>query len=396
MATAVILYNNSASNLKEDAQFLKQTLVSTELCRDIRISDPLEAPSACDLAIHLEVPYYGWMPWANRNIFVVDPQGWKDAWDPYLSQVDLLVLKSMEDEEKFLAKYPSMKYKTYVMQWKVAACGVEIALRKFLVTKKRAIPPTLQNSDCPPISVITLLHNRRKFVDLALHNLLITDYPKDKIEWVVIEDSDIVEEQSADKIIKFGRQASPMSVSYIPLEKKNVPIGAMRNRAIKKAQNDIILFMDDDDHYPSSSFRRRVAWLQNFKMGIGQNSLGAVCCTTIACYDLLKGTSAVNCPPYDLGLSKRISEATLAFRKSWWEARRFPKVSMAEGEGFLEGRENEVLEIPPQQIIVAMSHGNNASSRRIPAGPSGKPSCFWGFPREFLVFLHGLVGVELA
>ena len=68
---------------------------------------------------------------------------------------------------------------------------------------------------------------------------------------------------------------------------------------------------------------------------------------------------------------------------------------MSEGEGFIEGREQEVIDVQPQQIIVAMSHGSNASSRRIPPGPSGKPSCFWGFPKEFLVFLHRLAGVEI-
>jgi len=248
------------------------------------------------------------------------------------------------------------------------------------------LPPVL--AEYPPISVITLLHNRRKFVDLCLHNLLITDYPKDKIEWVVIEDSDIVEEQAADKILKFAHTCSPMNVSYIPLEKKNVPIGAMRNRAIKKAQHDIILFMDDDDHYPQTSFTRRVAWLLNHPW-----KPSAVACTTIACYDLINGTSAVNTPPWNLPLRQRISEATLTFRKSWWDGHRFPKVSMAEGEGFLEGRESDVLELQPQQIIVAMSHGKNASNRRIP--PAGQPSCFWGFPKEFLIFLHRLGGVEI-
>ena len=68
---------------------------------------------------------------------------------------------------------------------------------------------------------------------------------------------------------------------------------------------------------------------------------------------------------------------------------------VAEGEGFLEGREDQVLEIPTQQIIVAMSHSKNSTSRRIPHGPSGKPSCFWGFPKEMLTFLHKLVDVEI-
>jgi hypothetical protein len=251
----------------------------------------------------------------------------------------------------------------------------------------------LQDAELPHISVVTLLYNRRKFVDLAIHNLLVTDYPKDKIEWVVVEDSDITEEQAADKVLKFGRESAPLSVSYIPMpstHKIKNTIGAKRNLGIQRAQHDIILFMDDDDHYPDSSFRRRVSTLLTHSW-----KPQAAACTTIACYDLIKGTSAVNTPPWGLPLKQRISEATLVFYKSWWAEKGFPDTNVAEGEGFLDGRECEVVELPPQQIIVAMSHAQNSTSRRIPPGPSGKPSCFWGFPKEFLKWLHGLVDVEI-
>ncbi len=255
--------------------------------------------------------------------------------------------------------------------------------------KINTLPPVLSDEFCPPISIVTLLYNRRKFVDLAFHNLLITDYPKNKIEWIVVDDSDNTEEQASDKIMKFGRECAPINLTYIPLQKKT-SIGEKRNMACKRAQHDILVMMDDDDHYPPSSFRRRVSWLLKHPM-----NPNAVATTSIACYDLLKGTSAVNTPPWTLPFSQRVSEATLAFKKSFWEAKHFPDANMAEGEGFLLDREEQVLELQPQQIIVAMSHSRNASSRRIPPGPSGQPSCFWGFPKEFLIFLHGLAGVAI-
>jgi hypothetical protein len=243
----------------------------------------------------------------------------------------------------------------------------------------------LSDEELPKISVVTLTYNRKKFLDLAFHNILITDYPKDKIEWVIVDDSDDPKEQASDKIIKFGRENGPLTMTYIPLAKRT--IGRKRNVGIFRAENPIILFMDDDDHYPASSFRRRVSFLLTHPW-----KPQAAVCTTIACYDLVNGISAVNTPPWNLGLSKRVSEATLTFYKSFWEARNFPKVNMAEGDEFLEGRDS-VVEMPPQQIIVAMSHGSNSSNRRFPT--DGSPSCFWGFPKEFLTFLHGLVGVQV-
>jgi hypothetical protein len=71
-------------------------------------------------------------------------------------------------------------------------------------------------------------------------------------------------------------------------------------------------------------------------------------------------------------------------------------VIVGEGEGFLVGREQDVLEIPPQQIIVAFSHGKNVSSRRIPKGDGVSPGCFWGFPKEFLEFIHKLAGIRVT
>jgi hypothetical protein len=218
-----------------------------------------------------------------------------------------------------------------------------------------------------------------------------TDYPKDKIEWIIIEDSDNPMEDASDRVVAVAESAAPVRVVYVPLKKK-VPVSLKRNLAVEKATSDIVLMMDDDDHYPETSFRRRVAWLTKHPW-----APKCVTATTIACYDLVKGISAVNTPPLGLPLGQRVSEATLTFYRSWWAEKGFPTdIQVGEGESFLAGREHEVLEIPPQQIIVAFSHGANTSSRRSPSGAEVKPGCFWGFPKEFLVFIHGLAGVKVV
>jgi hypothetical protein len=254
-------------------------------------------------------------------------------------------------------------------------------------------PPILNPEDCPPITIVTPTYNRKKMIDIAFHNILATDYPHKMIEWVVIEDHENRLEMASDKIINFQIQAPDIKLKYIPIEGR-MSIGEKRNCAISHATNDIILFMDDDDHYPVTSFRRRVAWLTKGAKGGVKGAAQIVCSTTLALYDLRTGVSAVNVPPFDIPFAQRISEATLTFKKGAWLERRFPDVSISEGEEWITGREEQVLEIPPQQIIVAFSHGANQSSRRIP--PSGQtPSCFWGFPKEYLIFVHELVGVKV-
>lgn len=251
----------------------------------------------------------------------------------------------------------------------------------------RHLPPVVEAADLPPISIVTLTYNRRKFIDLAFHNLMWSDYPLDKIEWIVVEDSDN-EQSASDKISAFTsrceeRPNNTFRVVYVPLPKKT-PVGEKRNIGCGRATNDIILFMDDDDHYPTTSFRRRVAWLT-------KQEARAVGCTMMAMYDLIRGTSAVNVPPWGLPLGQRLSEASLAFRKSFWEERPFPAINVAEGENWIKGREREFVEIPPQHIIVAMNHSGNVGGRKMPA--DAKPSCFWGFSPEMLKFLHGLAGM---
>jgi hypothetical protein len=275
------------------------------------------------------------------------------------------------------------------------------AIKERRPKKGNYICPPVISADYPPITIITPTYNRKKLFEIAFHNLLLTDYPKDKIEWIVIEDDGKTEKTEGslhnmvgESIMSFQVQVPEIKMKYIPIQGR-MTIGEKRNIGVENASNDIILFMDDDDHYPETSFRRRVSWLnKGAKRGVvGQANIA--CCTTLALYDLKRGISAVNVPPYDIPFAQRISEATLTFKKSAWLERKFPNVSLAEGEDWITGREDQVIEIPPQQIIVAFSHGANQSSRRIPPTDT-KPACFWHFPQEYLVFIHGLVGVEIV
>lgn len=567
-----LLYNKSNPfGLSQDVEVFEWLFQNTEKGNvRIRRADPLEPPVPLSVAIHLEVPYAGWMPWATTNYLLLNPEWYEEsAWESYLAHMDGVIFRDMESKRRFEFKYPSVK--TYFVNW---CCGPnainskspqstdlndgfvwflggsknkrdaaqtllptwksewpkltvyttktldisgsllsnvevrvedlkpeerrklqawypghicvsqaeafgytaveaeangafvlmndlevykqdyagnafckmfhtdkqmkgvasfalvetfewdgvlpdmnqvrksqkilsesrkEVSIERFRgfwnsvkecvetrkSTKPKHLPPVLQAEDCPPISVVTLLYNRRKFFDLACHNIMLSDYPKDKIEWVIVDDSDDPNESVSDRVIQVGLKAAPLTVVYAPYERK-LPISEKRNVGVNRSKNEIVLFMDDDDHYPETSFRRRVAWLTKHPW-----KPQACACTTIACYDLLRGVSAVNTPPWNLPLRQRISEATLTFYKSWWEKQKFPlKTEIAEGEGFLQGRESEVLELPPQQIIVAFSHKKNTSGRRIPADDA-KPGCFWGFPKEYLLYIHKLAGVEV-
>lgn len=554
MTDLTLLYNKSNYyGIARDVEGIVKALSSTNM--RIHHKDPLEPPIPCNIAVHLEVPVYAWMPWAATNILIVNPEWFEEAWKPYMKHFQHVVYKdplsaseaiergyvtkeqvqvvpwgasqpnTVESKKRgtvdtgfvwFLGgsrnkrayvpklvkmwreEYPPLRiyavepldisggsnvrldvvdldsttraglasffrghiacseaegfsYVAAEAEWQGAFtimnklnCFVsdytgkegaylidetqedlDAAIRAFetadldVIAQKRVtsakrryevfiekmsnllrslpqkpmgqLPPVLSPSECPRISVVTLMYNRRRFFDLACHNMLQTDYPIDKIEWILVEDSDDPMEDASDLITAEANKSNSLLIHYIPLQKKT-PVATKRNIGVEKASNDIILMMDDDDHYPVTSFRRRVSWLLKHPW-----NPKAVAATTIACYDLVKGISAVNAPPMQLPLGQRISEATLAFYKGWWEERNFPNaIQVGEGEGFIHGREEDVLELPPQQMIVAFSHGKNTSSRRIPSNDEVEPGCFWGFPREYLMFVHKLAGIQIV
>jgi hypothetical protein len=251
--------------------------------------------------------------------------------------------------------------------------------------KPPQLPPLLRREDCPPISVLTVTYNRRNFIDLAFVNLLGTDYPLNKVQWIIVDDSDDPNKMILDKIKKFEERAPGCEITYVPMTTKR-SVGYKRNKAVKAAKHSICLHMDDDDVYPETSFRRRVAWLLN------DPNTDVVGCTMIAMYDLRQGISAVNVPPWVLEQRQRVSEASFCFYTEYAKKHPFPDVGSCEGEHFVPSCKSFV-EIPPQQILVALNHGTNTSSRII-AGRA-QTGCFWGWPPQFIKWLHGLVGVEV-
>jgi hypothetical protein len=103
-----------------------------------------------------------------------------------------------------------------------------------------------------------------------------------------------------------------------------------------------------------------------------------------------KYVSAINVPPLALSPAERVSEATLCFTREFYTARKFPAaISVAEGEGFLEGRVEQTREIPPEGVIVSFLHGRNATSRRVPdlSEPNG---CHYGFSDEYFEYVSKL------
>ena len=229
-----------------------------------------------------------------------------------------------------------------------------------------------KEEELPSVSVITITKDRRPFIPLAKFNIVAQSYPEEKIEWVIVDDG---QDQIKDLVSDLP------NVTYVLCDDtRKWSIGAKRNLAVEKAKHDILVMMDDDDVYPNNSILTRVAHM------LAEPKKECLFSTTIPCYDIHEKKSFMNVPPSVLGMSERISEATLCFTREFWNACPFPDEQIAEGNAFIRGREQMCREISPQDVIVSLTHKKTTSSRKAPAGtePNG---CHYGFADELFTLV---------
>jgi hypothetical protein len=227
-----------------------------------------------------------------------------------------------------------------------------------------------KEEDLPFISVITITRDRRPFIPLVKYGLIAQTYPAEKIEWVVVDDGtdQIIDLISDLKNLKYVLSDTPLT------------IGAKRNLAIEHATHNILVNMDDDDVYPSNSLLSRVATL------LATPKKDCLFSTVIPCYNIHEKKSFMNIPPIKLPMCDRVSEATLCFTRAFWEAGKFPDQQIAEGGGFIRGREQQCREMSPQDIIVSLVHKKNTSARKAP--PMAEPNgCHYGFSDDLFTLV---------
>ena len=227
-----------------------------------------------------------------------------------------------------------------------------------------------KEADLPSVSIITLTRDRRSFIPLAKYCFLAQTYPEHLLEWVIVDDGkDPVKNLVSDL----------PNVTYVLLDEP-MSIGAKRNLAISKAKHDILVMMDDDDVYPNNSVLARVAHM------LAAPKKECLFSTMLPCYEIHETKSFMNVPPITLDMSKRVSEATLCFTRSFWQERGFPDQQIAEGDAFIHGREGMCREFTPQDVIVSLSHRKTTSSRKPPAGMEVNGS-HYGFSDELFTLI---------
>jgi len=197
----------------------------------------------------------------------------------------------------------------------------------------------------PFVSLCTPTFNRRPFINYMIKCFEHQTYPKERMEWIIIDDG-------SDKIEDL--------VSHIPQVKyfyydKKKPLGEKRNIMHEKSKGDIIVYMDDDDYYPPQRVEHAVHMLTTHKT--------ALCAGSSEIYIFFKHINQmVQFGPYG---PKHATAGTFAFKRKLLDDCKYEdSASLAEEKAFLKNYTIPFVQLEPKKTILVFSHRHNTFDKR--------------------------------
>ena len=205
--------------------------------------------------------------------------------------------------------------------------------------KKNKTKPVL-----PFVSLCTPTFNRRPFIPYMIKCFEHQTYPKDRIEWIIIDDG-------SDPI---GDLVSHIpQVKYFYYEEKML-LGKKRNLMHSKCSGDIIVYMDDDDYYPPERISHAVETLKN-----NPSYLLAGSSEMHIYFD--SRNSVFQCGPYKQYHS---TAATFAFKKELLQETKYDyEIALSEENKFTKGYTIPLIQLDTLKSILVFSHKHNSLNK---------------------------------
>lgn len=204
-----------------------------------------------------------------------------------------------------------------------------------------------QQKVLPLVSVCTPTFNRRPFIQNMFECFRNQDYPKSKIEWIIVDDG-------TDKIGDLIKEADIPQIKYYEVNDK-MPLGAKRNFMHQQVKGDIIVYMDDDDYYPPERISHAVETLLD--------NPDALCAGSSEIYIYFKGMNKmIQCGPYG---PNHATAGTFAFRKELIKQTKYEDhAALAEERAFLKDYTVPFAQLDPMKTILVFSHEHNTFDKR--------------------------------
>ena len=202
-----------------------------------------------------------------------------------------------------------------------------------------------EKKELPFVSICTPTFNRRPFWEYTIKCFMHQNYPKDKMEWIIIDDG-------TDKI-KDLVEGIPQ-VKYYEYDEK-MPLGKKRNIMHDKSKGDIIVYMDDDDYYPPERVSHAVNMLMTHP--------SALCAGASEIYIWFKHIQKMfQFGPYG---PNHATAGTFAFKRELLKDHRYEDhAALAEEKAFLKNYSVPFVQLEPKKTILVFSHIHNTFDKK--------------------------------
>lgn len=209
----------------------------------------------------------------------------------------------------------------------------------------------------PNVSICTPTFNRRPFFEGLLKCVQSQDYPHSKIEWIIVDDgTDKVEDILLDE--KTRSMLGEITIRYFYVDKK-MDLGKKRNmmheKCCFKGDEDIIVYMDDDDYYPSERVSHSVKKLTQDKKALcgGSSEL-------FLWFNVLNKMYKFG--PYG---PNHATAGTFAFKRKLLKDTSYENDAvLAEEKHFLKNYTIPFVQFDPFKTILVVSHEQNTFDKK--------------------------------
>ena len=197
----------------------------------------------------------------------------------------------------------------------------------------------------PFVSICTPTFNRRPFIPVIIKCIENQTYPKDKIEWIIVDDG-------TDKIEDLV--AHLPYVKYFKYDEK-MTLGKKRNITNEKAMGDVLVYMDDDDYYPPERVSHAVETLKE--------NPKALCAGSSSMFLYFKHIKKLlQFGPYG---PNHATAASFAFRRELLNQTKFDETSsVAEERLFLKEYKIPFVQLEAKKTILVVSHNHNSFDKK--------------------------------
>ena len=205
----------------------------------------------------------------------------------------------------------------------------------------------------PNVSIVTITKDRAMFAGIMLYNWINIKYPREKLEWVILDDS---EDTSIHNLADYIPPDDPY-IKYHKLDRW-YPVAEKRNKAVELANYEYIVHMDDDDYYYPDHVLAKIRLMMHYKV-YGVHSI------PIGVYDMMERSSYIFNPKGKGDKDHNdIAEATLAYTKEYWRRNKFyseHKNGTGEGRSFIGKNFSKWVNVHFMFNMISITHSKNVT-----------------------------------